>query len=353
MIRPALVVTALTIVPFAPASHARMPDAGQAPPAPVAELLSLYAQYRGGNFQVLERTVTTEKVFERLRSGIDPQLLDLWKPDRHPSQAVFLLELALVGFNHKWEYWLDVLVSGRRFLFSRTAPPGADPAADAFELRWHKAAIGLLEGNRRPDLLLKHGVNALEHRIAARPPAPGERPVIVDPWFALTRGITEEQFLLVEPNVTIRVANAIEQFDVAAAFESTRAEALVRKARLQLLGREPAAALRTLDTMPATPDLTLRYWRQLFRGRALEAVDRADDAARAYADALALVPHAQSPAVALTVLELRRGNDDEAYRWATVARRPETLTADPWWDYWSADFRLFKARLIELRLESR
>lgn len=346
MIRPALIVTALAL------ASAVTPQS-QAPAPPVDELLALYTQYRAGNYQVLERTITNEKVFERLRRALDPHVLERWKLARHPSHAVFVLELALVAFNHKWEYWLDVLVSGRKFLSSRPSAPGEDPAADAFELRWHKAAIGLLQGNRRPDLLLEHGVQPLEHRIRAQAPAPGERPALVDPWFALTRGITDEQFLFVEPNHTARAGAAIQHFDVAAGFESTRAEALVRKARLLLLLRQPADALRTLESMSATSDLAIRYWRLLFRGRALEALDRAGDAARAYEEALALVPHAQSPAVALTVLELRRGNDDAAYQWATTARRPQALTADPWWDYWAGDFRLFKPRLVELRLESR
>jgi VWFA-related protein len=320
-------------------------------------LEGLLAAHAAGDYQILHRTITTLDQYERLRKelgyekdGFFYHALARWRRAPRRIHTVFMLDLALVGFNHGWVYWLDVVEQARKLLTMRLEPPGADPDTDRFEIAWHKASIALLESLRRPDLVEKHGVAPLETRMAATPLATGE-PRLIDPWIALARGVNEEQWSVTEPTMlpTHGVA-ALRHFEEAAAHESTRAEALVRKAWLLVRLGRPADALTALDGLSgATPDAAVRYWSRLFRGRALDALGRTDEAERAYRDALDLVPHAQAPSVALTALELRRGRHDEAYRWAAAVRGAPADLSDPWWQYFYADFRFFRARLVDLR----
>jgi tetratricopeptide (TPR) repeat protein len=298
----------------------------------------LFAAYAAGDRQVLERAPAMSLI--RIRYQDVDAAIARWRKDRQPVQAVFLLELA------RWR-GVELLDKARAFVTERPDPPGRNVADDAFEVAWHKTAVSLLEGYREPATLDVHGVAALGLRMTAARQTPRDQR-LVDPWVELTFGIAEEQWTITVPtSLTKRGPSAIQHFDEAAKFEATRAEALVRKASLLVRLHRPAEALTTLDTL-RTDDGTLRYWSLLFLGRALELLGRPDDAVRDYTEALTLVPRAQSPAVALTSLEMRRGRHDEAVRWAAAGRAPFGAT-DPWWEYDLGEHRLFKVRLDALR----
>jgi tetratricopeptide (TPR) repeat protein len=280
----------------------------------------------------------------------------------------------LAAHNRQFVLWLDIICTGRQFLTMIPAAPGLptegacmnaaqirprpvvpDAPENAFEVAWHKTSIALLEGQRKPEYVADEGINPLNDRLAPAPRADGE-PRLVDPWIALHRGFVREQEAIVSA-VKLEDSGraAIEQYDEAAKYPSTRTEARTRKAWLLLRLGEPDEALATLDSLvePAA-DPAVEYWRHLFRGRILVALGRDDEAAAAYDRARTVVPGAQAPVVGLMALELGRDQRAEAYTWAELVRRPPNVEVhDPWWDYWSGDFRLFPERLVELRRMAR
>jgi tetratricopeptide (TPR) repeat protein len=320
---------------------------------------ALLAQYTRGDFQAIERAITSEQQYEALRRDlgwVDKHgqvfgVMARWHNARQPAHAVFMLEFALAGLNRRYEYWLDVLEQARRFLAVRQSPPGRDPEEDAFEIAWHKTSIALLFG-QHPDFVRDHGLTPLAARVAASP-VDGEAR-LVDPWFALARGMLEEQAILIDPaSRAVRGPVALAHFEEAAAHASTRAEALVRMSRVLLdLGRPEdavAASDRLRPHLDTIGDTDVAYWHWLLRGRALARLGRLDRAARAFEEARRTVPGAQAPAVALLALELRRDEPAKVLAWAEAARRTPEDVADPWWHYEYADFRFFRSRTIELR----
>lgn len=334
----------------------------QSPPVTIATLLDAYA---AGDYGVIGRSLDSEETFERLREELDDTAAD-WSARPPRMMAVFLLDFALAAHNRQWKHWLDVICVGRQFQTSvpvggscRKAlgrrPIGLDATADAFEIAWHKTSVALLEGLRRPDYVADEGINPLNDRWTPAPRPDGE-PRLVDPWIALHRGVVREQEAIVSPAKLEEGGRAaIAHYDEAARYPSTRAEALTRKARLLLQFGESDEALATLESFvePAA-DPAVEYWKHLFRGRTLVALGRHDEAASAYERARTLVPGAQAPVVGLMALELGRDQRAEAYNWAELVRRPPDVQAhDPWWDYWSGDFRLFAERLVELRRMAR
>jgi tetratricopeptide (TPR) repeat protein len=315
----------------------------------------LLKAYEAGDYQVLNRYVTTTGTFEQLRKELGSEkegqldgAMQRWDAERRPAHAVFMLELALVGSSRGWPHWLDVLSAGTRFLVIRPDLPGEHPEWDAFEVAWHKAAVALLQGIGRPDLLRQHGMLPLASRMGAEP-AVGR---MVDPWIALARGVNQEQFAKVpgaaEP---LYVAAALGFYEVAARYPSTKAEALVRKAGLVLDMGSAADAIKSLDLIDGTSiaDPDVAYWFHMQHGRALEALERFDDAQRAFELAAGLSPGAPSPHIALAALALKRDDRARSVEFARRARRHAAGARDPWWAYLSADYRLFGPRLVALR----
>lgn len=315
----------------------------------------LLKAYEAGDYQILSRYVTSPATFEQLRTELGSEreghldgAMQRWDGERRPAHSVFMLELVLVGSSRGWPHWLDVLSAGTTFLVSRPDAPGEHPEWDAFEIAWHKAAVALLQGLGRPDLLRQHGMMPLASRLSAEPAA-GR---MVDPWIALARGVNQEQFAKVPGAAeSLYLAAALGFYEVAARYPSTRAEALVRKAGLLLdmgSAADAVASLGPLDgTAIADPDVT--YWFHMQRGRALEVLGRFDDAQSAFESAAVLVPDAPSPDVALAALALKRDDRARSVEFARRARRHAVDARDPWWDYLSADYRLFGPRLVALR----
>ena len=327
---------------FALGSAAVLPSAPAAP-----SLEQLLAAYAGGDYKVIERSITDAGKFAALRASIG-KVVDSWKTAPKHVQAVFLIDVALVGLNNNWTYWLDVLKEGRNMVTARRTV-GLDAREDAFEIAWHKTSIALLDSLRRPDFLDSEGIRPLRNRMSAAPLATGE-PRLIDPWIELARGVLDEQYAKTENNVERRGNDAMPHFDAAIKFDATREEATVRKSWLLVqLHRSPEAvdALEGLHAPIADP--VVRYWRHIFLARALEDVNRIDDAAAEYNDALNVMPSAQTPAVGLIALEMRRDRRDEANRWASIVKSTPGGAIDPWPQYFFADFRFFKERLVALR----
>jgi hypothetical protein len=342
MIRRWLAV--FTLVSFAGAAG----NASRAQRAQVT-LDELFARYQAGDPQALASTPELRRSFRAMLKEL-PDTLDRWERHRRPSQGAFLLEFirtGLVDFNEATT--TKGLAVSQAYIMRRTNPPGKNPAEDALEITWHKAALGLVEGLR--DLrLLDDTLGPLRRRMTTAPAA-GGRATLVDPWIALVDGIAIEIRTFVDPRVLPREGPAaIRRFDEAAKYPDTRAEATVRKAALLVRMGDHAGALAALDAgSDPGNDSTVRCWRALLRGRALEGLGRLDDAASAYGEALIAAPNSSSALAALAAVELRRGRTDIAVQWAAQGRARTGAATDPWLLYGTADFRLYRERIEILR----
>ncbi len=326
---------------------------------------TLLEAYAAGDDGIVARTVTTADRFESLRGDLLMGAVNRWSKTPRPIHYVFMIDVAMAGLDVQAEYWLDVLVEARKFIMRRPDPPGLNPSEDAFEIAWHKTAVALLCSQRRPDFVEKHGVAPLRKRMAAAPPGDGG-PVLVDPWIELVRGFAQEGFSLLTPPalrdigpvgheaLIKRGPAALDYYSAAMEYPSTRAEAAARKAWLLVRLDRASDALATLDMFDDrwTTDPVVRYWIRLFRGRALDKLGRPDEAIHAYEEALAIVPGAQSPRVAILGLELARDRRDAAYALAAAIRTSPEAYEDPWWLYGFGERRFLIERLAALRAEA-
>ncbi|HSC28380.1 MAG TPA: tetratricopeptide repeat protein [Vicinamibacterales bacterium] len=319
-----------------------------------------FSEYLAGDAEAISRIIPTTYFVgsgaRKLRQEIDAAILR-WGRERRAVLAAFLLEVAHFGLaSHGGRDALDVLAKARSFVTDRIDPPGQNPKDDEFEIAWHKTAVALLGSLRQPDVLERIGIAPLGQRMSASPPPRGE-PRLVDPWIELARALVEEQRTMADPGSLIRQAPAaIHRLEQAAKYDGNLPEAMVRECWLFVrLGRydEALSALDTVGDWTEVGDTTVRYWSWLFRGRALEGLGRAEEAARAYREALAIVPHAQTPAAALAALETQRGNHDAAASWAAQGRSAPADAVDPWMSYGSGEHRFFEERLERLRELSR
>jgi tetratricopeptide (TPR) repeat protein len=119
-------------------------------------------------------------------------------------------------------------------------------------------------------------------------------------------------------NVGESLSDAERAFARAIALDATMTEAHVRLAHVRLLLGRPTDALRQFERLPQSEDAVVSFYAALIKGKALEAVDRLDDAAAAYHRGLELFPDAASVNLALSSIEQRRGDTSRA---ASFARR--------------------------------
>jgi tetratricopeptide (TPR) repeat protein len=254
-------------------------------------------------------------------------------------------------------YWLDFIELGGKYLRGRSELPGVNAADDAFEVAWYKTAVALLEGRRRPDFVADNGVNPLRNRMAASASAsPEAPPMLIDPWIELARGFMEEGFTIDDPGtLAARGRAALDHYAEAAKYVATRPEATLRSAWVLIRLNRAAEALDLLDRYDDrwTDDGVFLYWRRLFRGKALHALGRPEEASQAYQSALTIIPTAQSPRIGLMTLALAQNAHDDAETLAKTVRTAPDPVTDPWWFYAHGDLRFFPSRLKALREMSR
>jgi tetratricopeptide (TPR) repeat protein len=129
---------------------------------------------------------------------------------------------------------------------------------------------------------------------------------------------------------------ALRDLDRALAADKTLAEAKLHRGRvLWLLGLRAEARATFAAVLQEGGDTALLFRAHLFRGRALEEEKRLEDAAADYRAALALVPHAQSAAVALSYVSWLQGKTAEAKASLDEAllRAGRRTEPDPYWNY--------------------
>jgi hypothetical protein len=323
------------------------------------ELFEVYRTDGPGVLATALASPTASRV-DRFRDDFETRVLPVWRRGPHRAiQAMFMLDLA-IGMNGRRAFpgWEDFITRGSEFLAGRADPPGASPAADAFEILWHKTAVAFLDGLQDPVRTDRLGIQPMAGRFAAVPAAAGAPPVLVDPWVELVRGRALERITLDRPEaLDVLGPEAVKHFRQAtsAGHPDTSAEAASRAAALLIRLARPADALATLADPGdvSTADRTFRFWRELLRGKALEALGRADDAVRAYEEALRLAPSAETPRIAMLALATRRGrSDDVAAQLAALHATPDPVV-DPWRTYRDGDARLLPERLSALREMSR
>jgi tetratricopeptide (TPR) repeat protein len=336
-------------------------------PSSAPTIPDAYAAWLAGDHQVIARTFPDAQALRAMRGDLQ-RTLRLWQRSWKPSQAGFLLELSLIGFDRQWNEASDLLAGTRDFVVNRPAAPGANPAEDAFELDFHRAAVTFFLGRQllRP---ASEYLNALAGRVDLVPATTG-KPRLVDPWTAFARGLAAEiatapglrplsrapdaaatLIIGADDDTTRRQAEAaLNEFSRVRDVTSLAAEGAVRRGLLLFRLDRPDDALAALDEAEAAAgDVTVRYWTWLFRGRVLERFDRHVEAAAAYERAAATIPGAQTPAVALASLWQRHDRPADALTWARRAMATPPGVADPWWFYWHGDLRFASDRLAAVR----
>ena len=360
---PRRILTTLALCAFAIVTSASRADAQTGP----TRLIAAYEEWLGGRHEVIAETFPDAQAFRAMRDDLQ-RTLRIWLRAWRPSQAAFLLELSFVGFDRQWNEAPELLGGTRNMVVSRPASPGTNPDEDAFELAFHRTAVTFFLG-RQALREANAYLTALAGRVDLVPATTG-RPRLVDPWMAFARGMAAE--IATAPglrsggrgsgaNATLAIPAddtpgrraaelAIGELARVQSHPTVAAEAAVRRSLLLFRLDRPAEALSALDDADAADgDNTVRYWTSLFRGRVLERLDRHVAAATEYERAAAIIPGAQSPAVALASLWQRHDRPAEALAWARRAMNSPPGAADPWWLYWRGDLRHASERLAAVR----
>jgi len=327
-----------------------------------SNLDTLISRYIAVGRPAIQQAFPTEQAFRTSRGDIFQKTRD-WRQQWTPTGSTFLLELSAWGLEQGWVDSVVVLRAAGDLVLRRSALVGTSAAQDTYEVTFHRAAVALLISSRLFDEAERY-LDLVRLRVVAAP-VPGE-PRLIDPSLVLTRALladarTAPGFVSTasrgtgldgRPNDALK--DALERADMAylaaARVPELAPEANVRRAFVQhRLGRHNDALALLSKMAGDNPDTPVRYWRELFLGRTLEALSRPAEAALAYERAGALYPGAQTPGVALASLHQRQGEVDKAIRWAVEVRSAAAGRLDPWWQYWAGDLRRYPVWLAELR----
>jgi tetratricopeptide (TPR) repeat protein len=310
----------------------------------------LFDAYEAGDHDVVTRTIRTATDLEAVLLDYQ-RAVTAWQarwagrgPNWRRVQPAFALEMAALAVLNEWSGAAPLFYTVGRLTVQRPARIGDEPEEDAFEVLVHRAAVALAQAARAPAALETYA-RFYDGRIGADTPRLGRR--IVDPRFLLSAAIGVDQRAVVN---AVYLDEAARKYRAAARYKVNAAEASVRLAWvLHRRGRfaDGLAALDELDPSAAHPEVI--YLGHLFRGRLLASLDRPEDAAKAYAEALEVSPLAQAPAVGLAALHLLNDRRDLSLEWARVARTQSPGDLDPWWRYARGEGRWFLERLNEVR----
>jgi hypothetical protein len=324
---------------------------------------AVLAEYLAGDVDVVKRTFVRSLDFQNRLRLDRPRELDRWLGSWDRGKAMLLLECARTSAVVAPQYVFVIVGAGRRYLASIPAgTAGADGTAE-FVRVWHRAAIALLQGASDPARIDEHGEHVanlktdarflLARAVAHERRCWGDRPSIDQPAVRVD-SLLETAGVRVPDNVrgpikSERESNrarhsaclreALTRFEAVVGVEDVAAEALVRGGWILLQDDRPKEAIEWLDAAKPGDDRDLAYWHQLFRGRALEALGRSEDAATAYRAALAISPRAQSAGLGLSIALMRLDRAAEADEIARSVREGEALTPDPWLHYTRGDER--------------
>lgn len=282
-------------------------------------------------------------------------------PNRPQREAAFVLDLAFAALTRAdrevQEAARDLLMRHSRLVRDPLGPSD-------FERLWLWAASAMTLAFNESSLTAQLTRHALE-RFPNEPRLQLIQVVLADRRYPdslvsvnravqLDRPIGATSLGLVLPRVTTtpvaperHVNDLLAAYDVLIALPETAAEARVRKAWVLHRLERHEEALTLLGQPGNAADEAVEYLRRLFRGRALDALGRSDEARNAYRDGFALAPQAQSVRVALMRHAAMAGDMAEAATFADAVQTSQT--GDPWWSYWQADFRFFSAVIARMK----
>jgi hypothetical protein len=307
----------------------------------------LYAAYLGSGPSILATAFPNGTRGPEFDKDFRENVLPRWeKQPRDPMRAMFMMDVALARVFLRPGF----MQLGSAYLTGRPEPIGANPELDAFELEWHKTVFAYHARLKSPPLLERALMPVIEASRIVPSQSSSAGPALVDPWITLATGFVHEvhAFFVAESD---RADDAIAAYRSAAAHEATRPEAAVRLARMYLFVGKPAEALQVLETFRDewTRDDVVRYWARVLRGKTLAALDRPEDAVKAYERALQLRPEAPSPRLGIMAIDSKRDRAESAEAIASGIRRSASETTDPWWQLALGDARLYAERDRRLR----
>jgi len=303
------------------------PPARRVIPADVQAIADAFDQGEANFQRTLGQTQDLATLLRNFRAADAP-----W-PNAPRRTAVLALELSVAALRSDNRYARD---EGGRLLAEynvRVKQPG-EP--DAFECSWLWTEVAALEGLFMADSAMLFVPKAVE-----RCPAEGR--------LHLAHALVSEQQWLRGTAGSGEEGNIFDRYKSAMKFSETAAEARMRAAWfLSRIGKLDEA-LALIEPRPTVTDRYVLYLTDLVRGQIFRARGRLDDAAKAYRDALATWPDAQSARVALMTLQLSRGDRQEAGKLAEAAETAPGDQFDPWWTYWLGDYRVYPAIVAKLR----
>jgi tetratricopeptide (TPR) repeat protein len=150
----------------------------------------------------------------------------------------------------------------------------------------------------------------------------------------------------VKPDVTLAIVNRLKD---AARVGPVASEALLRLGFFELRRDHPDAAIARFTEAGQAPDSDVRYLLHLLRGRALEQVNRRNDAIADYRAALAEFPFAQSATLALGTALAANGRVDESAALMSQMLAVPAPVYDPWTLYAVPDWRFWPGVIKTLR----
>ena len=266
---------------------------------------------------------------------------------RRHAVAGFIVELAAARLETDWGRLSD-LIEWTCAQILRPGPPSE------FEHTWHMSTTALA-GRARTRVWLLGPFARLPHQ-KPRPPQKDDPPSPKhllhaierfpdDPHFQLARVIAWTWGRDEEPIRNLRRDDDEEsrarvsrapQLEAIVALEpltsvpAIAAEALIAIGRIRVTVRDHAAALRAFEqAQPLAQTTELRYVSALLAGRALEALDRGDEAAAQYRRALEIVPGAESATIALAGLRFSGDARDQAVAMIDSLFTKPSTTTDP------------------------
>jgi tetratricopeptide (TPR) repeat protein len=318
---------------------------------PVPAMLDRYAS---GDFDGVLAELAALRDYDGLLKGLrhdGPAWIEAGGPADRERRALAAATLALEAARadewNDWK-WIEDLDHGLQALHWRPAPLLIKWGSDVFlhdevprpiERWWQLAAVAVAERAEDPEFLTSNHFEGTlanpQDEIAFLPHLRQRFPN--EPRFTLAHAIAIEW---------VWASEARSIFDQLKDDEEVGAEATMRLGAVALRRRQFADAVKQLDRADQmTRDACVVYLARFFKGQALERQQRLADAEAAYRGALAVVPHAQSAAVALAALLFKSGQRQESGQIVSemFAARPQP--ADPWREYTHADDR-FWPRLI-------
>jgi hypothetical protein len=283
--------------------------------------------------------------------------------DRSPLssrvKAAFVLELAAGA-----TFLPETMFNKGRTLLVQRGPLGANRGDDEFEVLWHHAALGVMQGRVQ---------FAAEDRyldeIGPRFEDARRREIDLPTRFPLARAVAAaglccwdpgEQYLTARgssfqfnpPRHTLSIEAALVRFEEAARIEELRAEALIRGGVLLAEAGRERKAVEWFERVPPHDDTVLGYVQHVIHGRMLDKLARTADAVAAYRRALDSLPGAQTARIGLAAALLRLGHADEAVAIAAAARQPGASEVGRL-TFHLADARFLPQWLSEIRRRAR